>query len=58
VTGVPSPAESAQLLIEDGVGEGGLADHVVPFVDGELAGDQRRAAAITLLDDRVPSITI
>ena len=30
--------------IEDGIGEGGLADEVVPGFDGELAGDQRRAS--------------
>ena len=31
--------------VEDGVGEGGLADQVVPAVDRDLAGDQRGAAA-------------
>ena len=25
--------------VEDGIGEGGLADHLVPGVDGQLAGD-------------------
>ena len=37
--------------IEDGVGEGRLADDIVPLVEGELAGDERRAAAIAVLDD-------
>ena len=27
--------------IEDGVGVGGIADQLVPFVDGDLAGDDR-----------------
>ena len=37
--------------IEDGIGEGRLADEVVPGFDGELAGHQRRRAAMPLLDD-------
>src|SRR5512146_222558 len=37
--------------IEDGVGEGRLADQVVPAVDRDLAGDQRGAAAVAVLDD-------
>src|SRR5207253_10734795 len=37
--------------IEDGVGEGRLTDDLVPLVEGELAGDERRAAAIAVLDD-------
>jgi hypothetical protein len=37
--------------IEDGVGEGWLADDFVPFVEGELAGDEGRAIAIAILDD-------
>ena len=37
--------------VEDGVGEGWLADEVVPGFDRKLTGDQRRAAAVTILDD-------
>ena len=37
--------------IEDGIGEGWLADEVVPGFDGELTGDQRRGAAMAILDD-------
>ena len=37
--------------IENGVGEGRLTDDIVPLVEGELAGDERRAAAIAVLDD-------
>ena len=37
--------------VEDGVGQGRIADQVVPSVDRDLAGDQRGAAAVTLLDD-------
>ncbi len=37
--------------VEDGVGESGLADDVVPFIDRQLTGDERRACAVTVLDD-------
>ena len=37
--------------IEDSVGEGRIADDLVPGIDRQLAGDQRRAGAITVLDD-------
>ena len=32
--------------IEDGVGIGRIADQGVPFVDGDLAGNDRRSAAM------------
>src|SRR4051794_18595000 len=37
--------------IQDRVGEGRIADQVVPAIDRDLAGDQRGAAAVALLDD-------
>ena len=37
--------------IEDSIGEGGIADEIVPGFDGELAGYQRRRAAMPILDD-------
>jgi hypothetical protein len=37
--------------VEDGVGESGLADDVVPFIDRQLTGDERRGGAVTVLDD-------
>ena len=37
--------------VEDGVGEGGLADDLVPGPHRELAGDDGGAAAVALLDD-------
>ena len=36
---------------EDGVGECGFADDVVPFVDGQLAGDQDGGVLVPVLDD-------
>jgi len=37
--------------IEDGVRIGRIADHPVPLLDGKLAGDEGRAAAIALFED-------
>ena len=37
--------------VEDGVGQGRLADQLVPAVHRHLAGDQGRPAAIALLHD-------
>ena len=36
--------------VEEGVGEGRFADLIVPAVDRDLAGDQRGATAIAVLD--------
>ena len=37
--------------VEDGVGECGFSDDVVPFCDGQLAGDQDRGVLMSVLDD-------
>jgi hypothetical protein len=37
--------------VEDRVGEGRITDDLVPGIDRQLAGDQRRTGAITVLDD-------
>ncbi len=37
--------------VEDGVAEGGVADDVVPVVDGHLAGEQRAAAGVAVIED-------
>jgi hypothetical protein len=37
--------------VQDGVGQGGVADDVVPLVDGDLAGDDRGAAALSVFED-------
>ena len=37
--------------VEDGVGIGWTADHLVPRRNRQLAGDDRRSAAIALLED-------
>jgi hypothetical protein len=45
------PMRVVHEAIEDGVGQGRLADHVVPAADRDLAGDQGRGAAAAVLDD-------
>jgi len=37
--------------VADGVGDGGLADELVPRLHGHLAGDQRRTALGAVLGD-------
>ena len=37
--------------VEDGVGERGDPDQVMPAVDGNLAGDDQRALVVAVLDD-------
>jgi hypothetical protein len=37
--------------IEDGIGQGRIADDLVPMVDRHLAGDQDRARVVSILDD-------
>src|SRR5208337_443512 len=45
------PVRVMDDAVEDGVGIGGVADEIVPFLDGRLAGDDGGAAAIALLDE-------
>jgi hypothetical protein len=39
--------------VEDGVGIGRVADHLVPFVDGDLAGEDGRAMAVAFFEDLI-----
>jgi hypothetical protein len=43
--------------IEDGVGIGRVADKGVPFVDGDLAGEDSRTAPVSVLEDLVKVMT-
>src|SRR5580704_6120289 len=43
--------------VEDGVGISRIADEGVPFVDGDLAGEDGRAAAVALFEDLVEVTT-
>ena len=37
--------------VQDGVAHGGITDEFVPGVDGVLAGDQRGAGALSVIED-------
>ena len=37
--------------VEDGVGDGGIGDDLVPVLDRHLAGDDGRAALMAIIDD-------
>ena len=37
--------------VEEGIGEGRVADDVMPGVDGQLAGDDGGGAAVSVLED-------
>ncbi len=39
MAGEVDPVRVVDDAIEDGVGVGGIADQLVPFVEGDLAGD-------------------
>src|SRR4051794_38179346 len=37
--------------VENGVGQGGIANHLVPAIDRDLAGDQQRSPVVAIVDD-------
>ena len=37
--------------VEDGIGDGRIWDQLVPMLDGDLAGEDRGASAVTVVDD-------
>ena len=40
-----------QETIEDGIGDAGIADDLVPAIDGQLAGDDGGSSLVAILDD-------
>jgi hypothetical protein len=46
MAGEINPVGVVDDAIEDGIGIAGIADQFVPFVDGNLAGDDRRSAVV------------
>jgi len=46
VSGEIEPVRVVDDAVEDGIGIGGIADQLMPFVDGDLAGDDRRSATV------------
>ena len=51
------PVRVVDDAIQDGVGIGGVADQLVPFVDGDLAGDDRRSAAVAFFENLEQVVT-
>ena len=52
--GLPVELEAIGVVhdaVQDGIGEGGLADDLVPGADRELAGDQGRSVGVAVLED-------
>jgi len=37
--------------VENGVGQGGITDHLMPAIDRHLAGDQQGSPVIAIIDD-------
>ena len=37
--------------VENGVGQGRIANHLVPAIDRDLAGDQQRSSVAAIVDD-------
>ena len=46
--------------VEDCIGERGIPDDGVPVVEGELAGEERSSAAVTILEhlEQIPPLGI
>ncbi len=40
-----------EQAVEDGVAEGGIADDVMPVIEGKLAGDEGGLTAVAVLKD-------
>jgi hypothetical protein len=57
MTGKIDPVRVVDDAIEDGIGIGGIADQLVPFVDGDLAGDDRRSAAVAFFENLEEVVT-
>ena len=45
------PVRVVHEAIEDGVGDGRIGNRVMPVIDRQLAGHDRRAAVVPILDD-------
>jgi hypothetical protein len=51
VTGEVDPLRVVNDAIENGVSVGGIADQLVPFVDRDLACDDRRSPTVAFFED-------
>jgi len=43
--------------VEDGIGVSGIADHLVPFIDRQLAGDDGGTVAVALFENLKEIVT-
>jgi hypothetical protein len=57
VAGEIDPVGVVDDAIENGVGIGGIADQLMPFVDGNLAGDDGRSAAVAFFENLEEIVT-
>ena len=51
MTGEIDPVRVVNDAIENGISVGRITDQLVPFVDWDLAGDDRRSSAISFFED-------
>jgi hypothetical protein len=57
VAGEIDPVRVVNDAIEEGVGVDGIVDQLVPFVDGDLAGEDRRSAAAAFFQNLEQVVT-
>ena len=57
MAGEIDPVRIVHDAVENGVGVSGIADQLMPFVDGDLAGDDRRSAAVALFENLEEVVT-
>ena len=51
MAGEIDPVRVVNDAIENGVSVGGITDQLVPFVDWDLAGDDRRSPTVAFFED-------
>ena len=51
MTGEIDPLRVVNDAIENGISVGGIADQLVPFVNRDLAGDDRRSPTVAFFED-------
>ena len=51
MAGEIDPLRVVNDAIENGISVGGIADQLVPFVDRDLAGDDRRSPTVAFFED-------
>ena len=50
LAGKGQPVSVMDKAVQDGIGQGRIADGLVPMLDRELAGDDRGAAAVAVFE--------